>query len=206
MVRLLGSIILARKKLEIGMKTKSWRILARGCVAKTHRKAERYVIASSTHPTGCSALACPDRSTGSWHQTSEMIQEDMKIMEPQRTQRSLRKKHGETGCCTFPENPWVNRRPLTKSRHLTCLAGIYLSPGPSGRRHGITLPNSQGNQSFRSVAGKRSNVRAVYLGDPRLALLGSSPVGVEKSAAQSPQVRVFWECSPWSPDQFQAGS
>ena len=46
----------------------------------------------------------------------------------------------------------------------------------------ITLPNSQGNQSFRSVAGKRSNVRAVYLGDPRLALLGRSPVGAEKSA------------------------
>jgi hypothetical protein len=45
----------------------------------------------------------------------------------------------------------------------------------------ITLPNSQGNQNFRSVAGKRSNGRAVYLGDPRLALLGRSPVGAEKS-------------------------
>ena len=30
-----------------------------------------------------SALAFPDQSTGSWHQTSEMIQEDMKFMEPQ---------------------------------------------------------------------------------------------------------------------------
>ena len=50
----------------------------------------------------------------------------------------------------------------------------------------ITLPNSQGNQSFRSVAGKRSNGRAVYLGDPRLALLGRSPVGVEKSALTTP--------------------
>ena len=50
----------------------------------------------------------------------------------------------------------------------------------------ITLPNPQANQSFRSVAGKRSNGRAVYLGDPRLALLGRSPVGVEKSALTTP--------------------
>ncbi|MGZ3487164.1 MAG: hypothetical protein ACXVBY_09900, partial [Isosphaeraceae bacterium] len=50
----------------------------------------------------------------------------------------------------------------------------------------ITLPNSQGNQNFRSVAGKRSNGRAVYLGDPRLALLGRSPVGAEKSALTMP--------------------
>ena len=50
----------------------------------------------------------------------------------------------------------------------------------------ITLPNSQGNQNFRSVAGKRSNGRAVYLGDPRLALLGRSPVGAEKSALTTP--------------------
>ena len=59
----------------------------------------------------------------------------------------------------------------------------------------ITLPNSQGNQSFRSVAGKRSSGRAVYLGDPRLALLGRSPVGAEsrrsRRLAQSPQVLYF---------------
>ena len=62
----------------------------------------------------------------------------------------------------------------------------------------ITLPNSQADQSFRSIAGKRSNGRAVYLGDPRLALLGRSPIGVEKSAAHDalPSRRrfcVFWE-------------
>ena len=50
----------------------------------------------------------------------------------------------------------------------------------------ITLPNSQADQSFRSIAGKRSNGRAVYLGDPRLALLGRSPIGVEKSALTTP--------------------
>jgi hypothetical protein len=50
----------------------------------------------------------------------------------------------------------------------------------------IALPNSQADQSFRSVAGKRSNGRAVYLGDPRLALLGRSRVGVEKSALTTP--------------------
>ena len=31
----------------------------------------------------CSALAFADRSTESWHQTSVMIQKDMKIIEPQ---------------------------------------------------------------------------------------------------------------------------
>ena len=65
-----------------------------------------------------------------------------------------------------------------------------LKPGPAWVRPvgdvEITLPNSQSNQSFRSVAGKRSNGRAVYLGDPRLALLGRSPVGVEKSALPTP--------------------
>ncbi|MGB2611046.1 MAG: hypothetical protein WBC80_18885, partial [Isosphaeraceae bacterium] len=50
----------------------------------------------------------------------------------------------------------------------------------------ITLPNSQADQSFRSIAGKRSNGRAVYLGDPRLALLDRSPIGVEKSALTTP--------------------
>ena len=59
----------------------------------------------------------------------------------------------------------------------------------------ITLPNSQGNQSFHSVAGKRSNGRAVYLGDPRLALLGrylSAPTWRRlRRLAQSPQVLCF---------------
>ena len=59
----------------------------------------------------------------------------------------------------------------------------------------ITLPNSQGNQSFRSVAGKRSNGRAVYLGDPRLAVLGrylSAPKNLRsRRLAQSPQVLCF---------------
>ena len=50
----------------------------------------------------------------------------------------------------------------------------------------ITLPNSQADQSFRSIAGKRSNGRAVYLVDLRLALLGRSPVGVEKSVLMTP--------------------
>jgi hypothetical protein len=36
----------------------------------------------------------------------------------------------------FPRKRIVNRRPLTKSRHLTCVAGNYLSLGPSGKRRG----------------------------------------------------------------------
>src|SRR5208283_2528708 len=36
------------------------------------------------------------------------------------------------------------------------------------------------------LKGKRSSGRAVYLGDPRLALLGRSPVGAEKSALTTP--------------------
>ena len=72
----------------------------------------------------------------------------------------------------------------------------------------ITLPNSQGNQSFRSVAGKRSNGRAVYLGDPGLALLGRSPVGVEKSGRHDalPSRRrfcVFWESAAPRPRSIQ---
>ena len=41
----------------------------------------------STFAVSCSVLACPGRSTGSWHQTWEMIQEDSKTREPQRTRR-----------------------------------------------------------------------------------------------------------------------
>ena len=36
----------------------------------------------------------------------------------------------------FPRKPIGEQRPLTKSRHLTCVSGNYLSPGPSGRRRG----------------------------------------------------------------------
>ena len=36
----------------------------------------------------------------------------------------------------FPRKPIGEQAPLTKSRHLTCVAGNYLSPGPSGRRRG----------------------------------------------------------------------
>ena len=75
------------------------------------------------------------------------------------------------------------------------MAGNYLSLGPSVGDVEITLPNSQGNQSFRSVAGKRSNGRAVYLGDPRLpcraAHLSAPKSRRSRRLAQSPQVLCF---------------
>ena len=40
------------------------------------------------------APACHDRGAGPGHSTSEMIQEDMKILEPRRAQRSRRKEYG----------------------------------------------------------------------------------------------------------------
>ena len=95
----------------------------------------------------------------------------------------------------------MNKRPLTKSAISLAWPEIISAwVRPVGDVE-ITLPNSQGNQSFRSVAGKRSSGRAVYLGDPRLALQGRSPVGAEnwrsRRLAQSPQVLCFLgKCSP----------
>ena len=61
----------------------------------------------------------------------------------------------------------------------------------------ITLPNSQGNQSFRSVAGKRSSGRAVYLGDLawpcRAAHLSAPKVGARDALPSRRKFCVFWE-------------
>ena len=61
----------------------------------------------------------------------------------------------------------------------------------------ITLPNSQGNQSFRSVAGKRSSGRAVYVGDPRLARqaarLSAPKLGTRDALPSRRKFCVFWE-------------
>ena len=60
--------------------------------------------------------------------------------------------------CTFPENPQVNSgRPLTKSRHLTCVAGNYLSLGPSGRRLGNYSSELSGQSEF--PFGRRQTVQ-----------------------------------------------
>ena len=43
----------------------------------------------------CTAPARHDRRAGPGHPTSEMIQEDMKILEPRRAQRSRREEYAE---------------------------------------------------------------------------------------------------------------
>ena len=48
----------------------------------------------------------------------------------------------------------------------------------------LLFPTLQGNQSFRSVAGNRSNGRAVYLGDPRLARWAAHLSGRPNPAAR----------------------
>ena len=56
-------------------------------------------------------------------------------------------------------------RHLADTYHLSKEAYLRKTPKNGKSR-------AQADQSFRSVAGKRSNGRAVYLGDPRLALGG----------------------------------
>jgi hypothetical protein len=58
-------------------------VLGSSWLALQETRANRFDLEIS-NAMSWSALAFPDRSTGSWHQTSEMIQEDRKIMEPQR--------------------------------------------------------------------------------------------------------------------------
>ena len=93
----------------------------------------------------------------------------------------------DNGVLHFPRKPIGEQRPADEISppHLRGRELPLAQVRPVGDVE-ITLPNSQADQSFRSVAGKRSNGRAVYLGDPRLALLGRSPVSVEKSVLTTP--------------------
>src|SRR5271157_917685 len=100
--------------------------------------------------------------------------------------------------CTFPENPWVNRRPLTKSRHLTCVAGNYLSPGPSGRRRG----NYSSELSGRSELpfGRRQTVQRAG-GLPQRSSPGPTgpltcrcrKIGAHDALPSRRRFCVFWE-------------
>ena len=118
---------------------------------------------------------------------------------------------GSPPSCTFPENPQVNRRPLTKSRHLTCVAGNYLSPGPSGRRRG----NYSSELSGRSELpfGRRQTVQRAG-GLPRRSSPGPTgpltcrcrKIGAHDALPSRRRSCVFWESAApstatdiWSP-------
>src|SRR5271166_6132506 len=100
--------------------------------------------------------------------------------------------------CTFPENPWVNRRPLTKSRHLTCVAGNYLSLGPSSRRRG----NYSSELSGRSELpfGRRQTVqragglpRRSSPGPPGPLTCRCRKIGAHDALPSRRRFCVFWE-------------
>src|SRR5271166_5545495 len=100
--------------------------------------------------------------------------------------------------CTFPENPWVNGRPLTKSRHLTCVAGNYLSLGPSSRRRG----NYSSELSGRSELpfGRRQTVqragglpRRSSPGPPGPLTCRCRKIGAHDALPSRRRFCVFWE-------------
>src|SRR5271157_907274 len=100
--------------------------------------------------------------------------------------------------CTFPENPWVNKRPLTKSRHLTCVAGNYLSLGPSGRRRGNYSSELSGQSEL--PFGRRQTVQRAG-GLPRRSSPGPAgpltcrrrKIGAHDALPSRRRFCVFWE-------------
>ena len=97
----------------------------------------------------------------------------------------------------FPRKPIGEQAPLTKSRHLTCVAGNYLSPGPSGRRRG----NYSSELSGRSELpfGRRQTVQRAG-GLPRRSSPGpAGPLtcrrrnGAHDALPSCRRFCVFWE-------------
>ena len=91
----------------------------------------------------------------------------------------------------------MNKRPLTKSRHLTCVAGNYLSLGPSGRRRGNYSSELSGQSEL--PFGRRQTVRRAG-GLPRRSSLGpAGPLtcrrrnGARDALPNRRKFCVFWE-------------
>src|SRR5208337_2446682 len=104
----------------------------------------------------------------------------------------------------FPRKPIVDRRPLTKSRHLTCVAGNYLSPGPSGRSRG----NYSSELSGRSELpfGRRQTVQQAG-GLPQRSSPGPTGpltcrcrrIGAHDALPSRRRFCVFWESADYPP-------
>ena len=92
----------------------------------------------------------------------------------------------------------MNRRPLTKSRHLTCVAGNYQSPGPSGRRRGNYSSELSGQSEL--PFGRRQTVQRAG-GLPRRSSPGPAgsltcrrrKIGAHDALPSRRRFCVFWE-------------
>ena len=92
----------------------------------------------------------------------------------------------------------MNRRTLTKSRHLTCVAGNYLSLGPSGRRRGNYSSELSGESEL--PFGRRQTVQRAG-GLPRRSSPGPAgpltcrrrKVGTHDALPSRRRFCVFWE-------------
>ena len=100
----------------------------------------------------------------------------------------------------------MNSRPLTKSRHLTCVAGNYLSLGPSGRRRGNYSSELSGQSEL--PFGRRQTVQRAG-GLPRRSSPGPAgpltcrrrKIGAHDALPSRRRFCVFWE-SAVNPPQF----
>ena len=100
----------------------------------------------------------------------------------------------------------MNRRPLTKSRHLTCVAGNYHSPGPSGRSRGNYSSELSGQSEL--PFGRRQTVQRAG-GLPRRSSPGPAgpltcrrrKIGAHDALPSRRRFCVFWESAVLLPRQ-----
>ena len=100
----------------------------------------------------------------------------------------------------------MNRRSLTKSRHLTCVSGNYLSPGPSGRRRGNYSSELSGQSEL--PFGRRQTLQRAG-GLPRRSSPGPAgpltcrrrKIGAHDALPSRRRFCVFWESA--EPAQVQ---
>ena len=98
----------------------------------------------------------------------------------------------------FPRKPIGEQRPLTKSRHLTCVAGNYFSLRPSGRRRGNYSSELSGQSEL--PFGRRQTVQRAG-GLPRRSSPGPDEpltcrrrkVGAHDALLNHRKFCVFWE-------------
>ena len=103
-----------------------------------------------------------------------------------------------SGYLHFPRKPIGEQAPLTKSRHLTCVAGNYHSPGPSGRSRGNYSSELSGQSEL--PFGRRQTVQRAG-GLPRRSSPGPAgpltcrrrKIGAHDALPSRRRFCVFWE-------------
>ena len=102
----------------------------------------------------------------------------------------------------FPRKPIGEQAPLTKSRHLTCVSGNYLSPGPSGRRRGNYSSELSGQSELpfgRRNASTGGRFTSAILAWPCWAAHLSAPkIGAYDALPSRRRFCVFWESAAFS--------